>query len=187
MSDGGLCCIDEFDKMPDTTRSVLHEVMEQQTVSVAKAGIIATLNARTSILAAANPIHSKWNPKLPVVQNVNLPPSLLSRFDLVFLMLDKMDQRHDAMLAKHLVALYMSDEEWNRRKLTNIVDLETFAAYVSFARKTIHPVMDDESIEIVAEEYVQMRSLGSSSNTFTATARQLEAMIRLSEAHAKMR
>jgi DNA replication licensing factor MCM4 len=96
-------------------------LQEQQTVSVAKAGIIATLNARTSILAAANPIHSKWNPKLPVVQNVNLPPSLLSRFDLVFLMLDKMDERHDTMLAKHLVALYMSDDEWSRRKLNNIV------------------------------------------------------------------
>jgi DNA replication licensing factor MCM4 len=113
LSDGGVCCIDEFDKMNDSTRSVLHEVMEQQTVSIAKAGIITTLNARTSILASANPIGSKYNVNLPVPQNIDLPPTLLSRFDLVYLVLDRVDEVNDRRLARHLVGMYLEDTPEN--------------------------------------------------------------------------
>ena len=92
--------------MDDSTRVILHEAMEQQTVSVAKAGIICTLNARTAILAAANPVNSKYDPKLSVVDNIRLPPTLLSRFDLIYLVLDRQSDAHDRRLANHIVSLY---------------------------------------------------------------------------------
>lgn len=123
LSDGGVCCIDEFDKMSDSTRSVLHEVMEQQTVSIAKAGIITTLNARTSILASANPIGSKYNVNLPVPQNIDLPPTLLSRFDLVYLVLDRIEESADRKLARHLVGMYLEDAPDNAAKEEVLVSL----------------------------------------------------------------
>jgi DNA replication licensing factor MCM4 len=125
LSDGGICCIDEFDKMGDATRSVLHEVMEQQTVSIAKAGIITTLNARTSILASANPIGSKYNPNLPVPQNIDLPPTLLSRFDLVYLVLDRIDEQTDRKLARHLVGMYLEDAPENASRDEVLVRLSS--------------------------------------------------------------
>jgi replicative DNA helicase Mcm len=180
LADQGLACIDEFDKMRPEDRNALHECMEQQTVSVAKGGIVATLNARTSVLAALNPVLGKYDPYRNITENVTLPIPLLTRFDLIFAMRDVPDRVRDEALAKHVMEIHRRGDYATAPPF----DHEFLKKYLTYCKK-VTPILTKEAEEKIIEFYLQMRSTGSES-MITVTPRQLEALVRLAAARARV-
>jgi len=180
LGDQGLVCIDEFDKMKPEDRSALHEVMEQQSASIAKAGIVATLNARTSILAAANPMYGKYDPFKNITENVNLPIPLLTRFDLIFVVRDIPSKERDRNIAQHILNLHKPTGVETR----SLIDVDTLTKYLAFAKR-IDPILTKEAEEKILEYYMKMRNVDSE-DMITVTPRQLEGLIRLATARARL-
>jgi len=185
LADRGICCIDEFDKMHEGDRTSIHEVMEQQTISIAKAGIMTSLNARVSILAAANPAFGRYNPKKTVEQNVMLPAALLSRFDLIWLIQDKADREQDLRLANHIA--YVHQHNKNPPLQFEPIPIKLMRKYLKAARAT-EPTLPKDLTEHLANAYVTIRedSRNNKNATFTS-ARTLLSIIRMSTALAKLR
>lgn len=185
LADQGVCCIDEFDKMADTDRTAIHEVMEQQTISIAKAGIMTTLNARVSILAAANPAFGRYNPKRTIEQNIQLPAALLSRFDLLWLIQDKADRDNDLRLAKHITFVHTH----LKQPTSNIkaLDMNLMRRYINLCKRK-EPTISAELSDFIVSAYVDLRKEARNNKDMTFTsARNLLGILRLSTSLARLR
>eukprot|EP00099_Drosophila_melanogaster_P015174 NP_523984.1 minichromosome maintenance 7 [Drosophila melanogaster] len=185
LADQGVCCIDEFDKMADQDRTAIHEVMEQQTISIAKAGIMTTLNARVSILAAANPAFGRYNPRRTVEQNIQLPAALLSRFDLLWLIQDKPDRDNDLRLAKHITYVHSHSKQPPTR--VKALDMNLMRRYINLCKRK-NPTIPDELTDYIVGAYVELRREARNQKDMTFTsARNLLGILRLSTALARLR
>jgi replicative DNA helicase Mcm len=181
LADKGVAAIDEIDKMKPDDRVAIHEAMEQHTVSIAKGGIVATLNARASVLAAANPALGRYDPYRNITENINLPITILSRFDLLFIMKDIPEADMDAKMSEHILTLHRTRTTPEEPP----IPMDLFRKYISYSRR-IEPVMSDEAAAELKDFYLKMRaSSGGTESPITITPRQLEALVRLSEARAR--
>ncbi|HII82635.1 MAG TPA: minichromosome maintenance protein MCM, partial [Ferroplasma sp.] len=192
LADKGFVAIDELDKMDQRDTSAMHEAMEQQTVTIAKAGIMATLNSRCSILAAANPKFGRYDPMKTIAEQIDFPPPLLSRFDIIFKLVDTPDKERDRLLASHILKENMLGEEYHDSTIPEFeiefvpaIDRDLIRKYVSYAKNNVFPKLSHEAVNILLNKYLESRV--SSDGSVPITARQLESPIRLAEASARAR
>ncbi|WP_066413353.1 LAGLIDADG family homing endonuclease [Halorubrum aethiopicum] len=206
LADKGIAAVDELDKMDSSDRSAMHEGLEQQKISVSKAGINATLKARCSLLGAANPKYGRFDQYEPIGEQIDLEPALISRFDLIFTVTDQPDPEHDSRLAKHIIKTnYAGELNTQREELATseftsdqvaevtqevapAIDAELLRKYIAHAKRSCYPTMTEEAKELIEEFYVDLRSKGADEDApVPVTARKLEALVRLSEASARVR
>ncbi|MCK9567922.1 minichromosome maintenance protein MCM [Candidatus Pacearchaeota archaeon] len=185
LANKGLVCIDELEKMDPNDRSAMHEAMEQQTITVSKANVQATLRAETSVLAAANPKFGRFDPNQPIAQQIDLPPTLINRFDIIFTLRDIPDREKDERIADHVLHEHMKQGEGM------LIPRELFRKYVAYAKQRIKPELSDEAVKEIKSFYIELRNkpvaVESGLRPIPISARQLQALIRMAEASAKIR
>ncbi len=183
LADKGICCVDELDKMASRERDMLNEALEQQTVTIHKANIHATLQARTSVLAAVNPVSGKYNRNIPFLKNVShIPTTILSRFDLFFVLLDEPARtQEDESIASHMLKIYSEAE-----RARPAIDPLLLKKYIAYARTRIKPKLTEEASREILRVYMQLRSRAAKRGEILVTRRTLDALVRLSTARARM-
>jgi len=199
IADGGVVCIDEFDKMREQDRVAIHEAMEQQTISIAKAGITTVLNSRTAVLAAANPTFGRYDDSKNAAEQVDFQTTILSRFDMIFILRDQFDQEKDMKMAEHIIGVHVrGGTAVEAQRDEDEIDVRTLKRYVAYARKTCAPRLDEGAAEVLQNYYVSVRqelaeadtesdAQGKPARAVPITVRQLEALVRIAESFAKMR
>ncbi|TQS37587.1 hypothetical protein Golomagni_01933 [Golovinomyces magnicellulatus] len=192
LADGGIVCIDEFDKMRDEDRVAIHEAMEQQTISIAKAGITTILNARTSVLAAANPIFGRYDDLKSPGENIDFQTTILSRFDMIFIVKDDHDRARDERIAKHVMGIHMGNRGAEEQTEAEI-SVEKMKRYISYCKSRSAPRLSPEAAEKLSSHFVSIRKQvhtaeleTNTRSSIPITIRQLEAIIRITESLAKL-
>ncbi len=185
LANKGLVCIDELEKMTPEDQSSMHEAMEQQTVTISKANVQASLKAETSVLAAANPKFGRFDPSQGIPQQINLPPALVNRFDVIFTMRDIPSKTNDTKVADHM----LSEHQTEPKKMS--IDRDLFRKYIAYSRQRVQPKLTNEAVEKMKQFYVDLRNRpmleGQEMRTIPISARQLNSLVRMSEAAAKIR
>jgi replicative DNA helicase Mcm len=185
LSNKGTVCIDEIEKMSPEDRSTMHEAMELQTISISKAQVQATLKSETAVLAAANPKYGRFDPAKTVAEQVDLPPSLLNRFDVIFILKDIPNRQRDTEIAMHILHEHKQDTQYD------VVDKDILKKYIAYSKQKFNPLLSNEAIDEIKKFYVDLRNqpsvVDAGVKTIPISARQLEALVRIAEAHARAR